>query len=129
MSCSDSLPDAAICTPTATGASSSAHGALLPEGVLHGRRLAELYTVEDADAGRPAADLERAARHGAVVAQAFRVAPTAARFWARSVLTALHDADGAGERLPLVLRDMSEHGRAEQALRGIGGALSRGVGS
>ena len=114
----DGLPDAAICMLDSDGRISSAHGALLPEGVLHGRRLAELYTAEDADAGRPAADLERAARHGAVVVQAFRVAPDGRRFWARSVLTALRDgdADGAVRGYSLVLRDMSDHGRAEQAL-------------
>lgn len=112
----DGLPDAALCMLDHDGRILSAHGALLPEGVLHGRRLAELYTVEDADAGRPAADLERAALHGAVVAQAFRVAPDGRRFWARSVLTALHDGDGAVRGYSLVLRDMSDHGRAEQAL-------------
>jgi PAS domain S-box-containing protein len=112
----DGLPDAAICMLDADGRIVGAHGALLPADGLLGRSLTDLYTAEDADGGRPADDLARAAREGAVVAQAFRVAPDGRRFWARSVLTALHDDAGALRGYSLVLRDMSEHGRAEQAL-------------
>lgn len=112
----EGLPDAALCMLDPDGRIVRAHGALLPEGVLHGRRLAELYTVEDADAGRPAADLTKAAQHGSVVTQAFRVAPDGRHFWARSVLSALRDDAGGVRGYSLVLRDMSDHGRAEQAL-------------
>lgn len=110
------LPDAALCMLDRDGRITDTHGALLPDGGLLGRTLAELYTVEDADAGRPAADLAQAAQDGTVVAQAFRVTPDGRHFWARSVLSALREDDDSLRGYSLVLRDMSEHGRAEQAL-------------
>jgi two-component system sensor kinase FixL len=113
----EGLPDAALCMLDRDGRIVSTHGALLPDGTLQGRTLADLYTVEDADAGRPAFDLERAALQDAVVAQAFRVAADGRHFWARSVLSAQRDDAGAVRGYALVLRDMSDHGRAEQALQ------------
>lgn len=110
------LPDAALCMIDRDGRIVSTHGALLPDRALLGHPLADLYTVEDADAGHPAADLDKATQHGAVVTQAFRVAPDGRHFWARAVLSALRDGDGSLRGFSLVLRDMSEHGRAEQAL-------------
>lgn len=110
------LPDAALCLIDRDGRITETHGALLPDGALRGRALAALYTVEDADAGRPAADLAQAAQRGEIVTQEFRVAPDGRHFWARVVLSALQDGDGAPRGYALVLRDMSEHGRAEQAL-------------
>ena len=46
-----------------------------------------------------------------------RVAPDGRRFWARAVLTALPGDCTGARRFGLVLRDMSEHGRAEAALQ------------
>jgi two-component system sensor kinase FixL len=113
----DGLPDAALCMLDRAGRVTSTHGALLLGGTLQGRTLADLYTVEDADGGRPASDLEHAAERGPVVAHGFRVAPDGRHFWARSMLRALRDDEGALCGYALVLRDMSEHGRAEQALQ------------
>lgn len=112
----DGLPDTALCMLDADGRIVGVHGALLAGDALPGRALADLYAVEDADAGRPASDLRRAAEQGTAIAQAFRMAPDGRRFWARSVLSALRADDGTLRGFSLVVRDMSEHGRAEQAL-------------
>lgn len=113
----EGLPDATLCMLDPSGRITSAHGALLAEDATCGRTLAELYPEEEAEAGVPAADLARAARDGTVATQAFRVDGQGRRFWARVVMTALRDDDGALRGYALVLRDMSEHGRAEEALQ------------
>lgn len=113
----DGLPDACLCLLDAHGRVLRAHGALLAGADPSGRPLADLYPEDERDAGRPAADLERASRDGRVKTQGWRIAPDGRRFWARVVLSALPGDRARTERFGLVLRDMSEHGRAEEALQ------------
>jgi len=114
----DGLRDTGFLTLDAEGRVTGAHGELVhaADAPAPGQ-IGDLYPREDVEARLPALDLARAARSGRLETQAWRIAPDGRRFWARSVLTPRRGADGALQGFYLVLRDTSEHGRAEQALQ------------
>lgn len=114
----DGLRDSGLLTLDAGGRVTAVHGALLEAvSAPAPRALADLYPPEEVEAGLPAVDLARTVREGRLETQAWRIAPDGRRFWARTVLTPLHDHDGALRGFALVVRDTSEHGRAERALQ------------
>lgn len=113
----DGLRDSGFVTLDLDGRVTGAHGALVAAGGTMPRALTELYPREDGEAGMPTLDLVRAAQSGRLETQGWRIAPDGRRFWARSVLTPLRDDAGSLQGFALVLRDTSEHGRAERALQ------------
>jgi two-component system sensor kinase FixL len=119
----DALPDTSLYLLDRDGRVTGGHGALFraagvgASATAPPAALASFYPAEEVAAGQPAHDLARAARAGRVEAQSFRVGPDGRRFWAHAVLSALCGDDGAPRGFALVLRDMSEHDRAAQALQ------------
>lgn len=89
-----------------------------------GQSVAHFYPPEDVQAGKPERLLREAAERGRVEDQGWRVRKDGSRFFARVILTALHDRDGRlvgyGKVTSDVTEAMSEAERdlrAERALR------------
>ena len=59
-----------------------------------GTHFSRFYSDEDLKAGRPWAELAEARRYGRAVDEGWRVRKGGDRFWARVVVTSLHDPEG-----------------------------------
>ncbi len=89
-----------------------------PEEII-GRSFEVFYRPEDVAAGKPADELETAARDGNYVDDGWRVRKDGTRFWAHVVITALHDEAGLRgfakvTRDDTAARAAAERGRAVQ---------------
>ena len=73
-----------------------------------GKHFSRFYVPEDLKAGKPWEDLATARRSGRSEAEGWRVKQNGARFWARTVLNALHDSDGHLRGFAKVTQDLSE---------------------
>jgi PAS domain S-box-containing protein len=82
-----------------------------------GRSFSIFYPPEDLAAGKPAWELEVAARDGRVEDEGWRVRKDGTRFWANVVITSLRDASGRLVGFAKVTRDLTERRRADEALR------------
>src|SRR6058998_2394410 len=82
-----------------------------------GQHFSRFFPPEAVAAGKPARLLAIAARDGRVQDEGWRVRKDGSRFWANSVMTALRDTEGLVIGFAKIIRDMTEHRRAEQALR------------
>ncbi|HEX8694608.1 MAG TPA: PAS domain-containing sensor histidine kinase [Longimicrobium sp.] len=82
-----------------------------------GRHFSTFYPPEDLAAGKPAWELEVAAREGRLEDEGWRVRKDGTLFWANVVITALHDASGALVGFAKVTRDLTDRRRAEEQLR------------
>jgi len=82
-----------------------------------GRHFSTFYQPEDLAAGKPAWELEVAAREGRLEDEGWRVRKDGTLFWANVVITALRDASGALVGFAKVTRDLTDRRRAEEALR------------
>lgn len=74
-----------------------------------------LYPEEEVAAGVPRAHQERAAREGRLLSEGWRVRRDGTRFWAETLLTALHDGRGRLRGFAKVTRDITERRRMERA--------------
>ncbi|HXT37713.1 MAG TPA: PAS domain S-box protein [Chloroflexota bacterium] len=102
---------------------------------LHGYEAAEvvgqpfscLYSPEDIERGKPARDLEAAARDGRLEEEGWRAGKDGLMFWAGVVITALHGENGALRGFGAVWHDLTQHRRAEaaQAQRAAGESVAR----
>jgi PAS domain S-box-containing protein len=72
------------------------------------------FTAEDALAGKPARELERAAREGRFEDEAWRVRKDGSRFWANVVISAVRDGSGQLVGFTKVTRDLTEQRRMEE---------------
>ncbi|MFJ7213916.1 PAS domain S-box protein [Amycolatopsis sp. NPDC098790] len=86
-------------------------------GEIIGQHFSVFYPPEDVAAGKPAGELEAAARDGRLEDEGWRVRKDGTRFWANVVITALFDDRHRLEGFGKVTRDMTERRAAEQALR------------
>jgi len=84
------------------------------ESEIVGRPLSIFYTPEDAAAGQPERELERARTEGRSVAEGWRVRKDGTRFWANSALTALRTDDGSVCGFVRLSRDDTEKRRAQE---------------
>ncbi|SEF23111.1 PAS domain S-box-containing protein [Amycolatopsis pretoriensis] len=82
-----------------------------------GQHFSVFYPPEDVAAGKPAWELEVAAREGRLEDEGWRVRQDGTRFWANVVITALFDERHRLEGFGKVARDMTERRAAEEALR------------
>jgi len=82
-----------------------------------GRHFSVFYPSEDLAAGKPARELEEAARTGRLEDYGWRVRKDGTRFWASVVITALYDELGALVGFAKVTRDLTEQRRETDALR------------
>jgi PAS domain S-box-containing protein len=80
-----------------------------------GRDVSVFFLPEDVAAGKPAAELARAAAEGRTEQEAWRVRKDGSCFWADVVVTALRDADGKLRGYAKVTRDFSERKTSQDA--------------
>ncbi len=71
------------------------------------------FTPEDVEAGKPARELEVAARDGRFEEETWRVKKDGSRFWANVVISAVHDASGQLIAFTKVTRDLTDRRKAE----------------
>jgi PAS domain S-box-containing protein len=82
-------------------------------GEIIGRHFSAFYEQHDIDAGRPWAELAVARDRGRVEDEAWRVRKDGTKFWARVIVTALHDADGGLRGFAKVTQDLTQRRHAE----------------
>jgi len=73
-----------------------------------GSHFSRFYSDEDIDAGRPWQELARARREGRAEDEGWRVRKGGERFWARVVVTALHDPEGRLRGFAKVTQDLTQ---------------------
>jgi PAS domain S-box-containing protein len=79
-----------------------------------GRHFSVFYPQSEIDAGKPALELEIAAREGRFEEEGIRLRKDGTAFWASVVLTAVRDDDGALVGYAKVTRDLTERRAAQQ---------------
>jgi PAS domain S-box-containing protein len=82
-----------------------------------GQHFSIFYTEEDIRAGKPARELEVAAREGRFEDYGWRLRKDGSRFWANVILTAIKDDTGTLIGFGKVTRDFTEKVLASEALR------------
>jgi PAS domain S-box-containing protein len=87
-----------------------------PEEAI-GKHFSIFYPPEDLAAGKPARDLQIAAKAGRVDDDEWRVRKDGTRFWANVLLAALRDDNGHLIGFAKITRDLSERRRSEKAMR------------
>jgi formate hydrogenlyase transcriptional activator len=81
-----------------------------------GKHFSRFFTQSDMERGHPNVMLVQAAERGRFEEEAWRVRKDGSRFWAHSVLTAIHDATGAVTGFAKVTGDRTDRKRAEEAV-------------
>lgn len=81
-----------------------------------GKNFSRFFTQADLKCGHPAAMLAQAAQRGRFEEEAWRVRGDGSRFWAHSVLTAIHGPTGEVTGFAKVTGDRTDHKRAEEAV-------------
>ncbi|NMO16240.1 PAS domain S-box protein [Pyxidicoccus fallax] len=116
----DGVTDYALCfldrfgRVTAWSAGAARLSGWTEEEVL-GRDADRLYPEDELAAGVPRAHRERAAREGRLLSEGWRRRRDGSRFWAETLLTALHDGRGRLQGFAEVTRDITERRRMERA--------------
>ena len=82
-----------------------------------GRKFSIFYGPDDLRDGKPAMELEVAAREGRIEDEGWRLRKDGTRFWANTVITALRNPDGSLRGFAKVTRDLSRQREAEERLR------------
>jgi PAS domain S-box-containing protein len=82
-----------------------------------GRHFASFYPPEDIASGKPAWELEVAAREGRIEDEGWRLRKDGSRFWANVVISAVRNNHGEVTGFSKVTRDLSERRNTEEALR------------
>ncbi|HYD40070.1 MAG TPA: PAS domain-containing sensor histidine kinase [Anaeromyxobacter sp.] len=80
-----------------------------------GRHFSTFYPTEDVLAGKPARELEEAARLGRFEDEGWRVRKDGSRFWANVIITALRDGRGVLRGFGKVTRDLTARREREEA--------------
>ena len=78
-----------------------------------GVHFSRFFTAEDVRAGKPARELESAAREGRFEDDAWRVRKDGSQFWANVVISAVRDGSGRLVGYTKVTRDLTERRRME----------------
>jgi PAS domain S-box-containing protein len=84
-------------------------------GEIIGRHFSNFYAKDEIEAGKPWAELAVARQNGRAQDEGWRVRKDGSRFWARVVVTALHDPEGRLHGFAKVTQDMTVH-RQSQAI-------------
>jgi PAS domain S-box-containing protein len=78
-----------------------------------GSHFSKFYSLEDVNAGKPDAELAMARVHGRAEDEGWRIRKNGSRFWARVVVTALHDSAGKLHGFAKVTQDLTQRRHAE----------------
>jgi PAS domain S-box-containing protein len=73
-----------------------------------GKHFSRFFIQEDVEGGKPWEELATARRYGRCEVEGWRVTKTGSRFWARVVITALHDPTGRLRGFAKVTQDLSQ---------------------
>ncbi|HXG52451.1 MAG TPA: PAS domain S-box protein [candidate division Zixibacteria bacterium] len=84
---------------------------------ITGKHYSLFFPPEDRDAGKPDEELKIVAAEGRLETEGWRVRKDGSRYWAHVITTALRDQGGRLNGYAKVIRDLTEHRRAEEALR------------
>ncbi|HEX7813193.1 MAG TPA: PAS domain S-box protein [Burkholderiales bacterium] len=79
-----------------------------------GKHFSMFYITEDLDSGKPSEQLATSRRTGRAEDEGWRVRKNGERFWARVILTALHDAEGRLRGFAKVTQDLSQRRHLQQ---------------
>ena len=82
-----------------------------------GRHFSVFYTEGDVKSGHPESELRTAASEGRHEEEGIRVRKDGSRFWASVIVAALRDENGNLRGFSMVVRDVTERKRSEEALR------------
>ncbi|NMG06996.1 hybrid sensor histidine kinase/response regulator [Brasilonema sp. UFV-L1] len=82
-----------------------------------GRHFSCFYTSEDIQLGKPEQELRIASLEGRFENEGWCIRKDKSRFWANTIITALHDESGQICGFSRVIRDITERKRNEEALR------------
>jgi PAS domain S-box-containing protein len=82
-----------------------------------GRHFSCFYPEEDVARGKPEQELQEALATGQCTDEGWRVRKDGSRFWARVVITPLHDKSGGLRGFAKVTRDITESMRAQERFR------------
>jgi PAS domain S-box-containing protein len=94
------------------------------ENEIIGQPLKVFYSADDVTHGVPANELERARAEGWAEAEALRVRQDGTQFWANFHITALKGDHDQTSGFLVVLRDVTERRRAQDALRQVNQTLA-----
>ncbi|HEX6766625.1 MAG TPA: PAS domain S-box protein, partial [Polyangiaceae bacterium] len=84
------------------------------EQEILGKHFSRFFPREDVENGKPARELEIAAREGRYEDEAWRVRKDGSRFWANVVINAVHDTTGNLIGFTKVTRDLTERKKSEE---------------
>ncbi len=87
------------------------------EAEILGQHSAIFFTPEDIAKGEPQKEIERATTTGRSMDDRWHKRKDGTRFWASGILTSMSDAKGRLRGFAKVMRDETEHRRAEEQLR------------
>jgi PAS domain S-box-containing protein len=82
-----------------------------------GEHFSVFFPEEDVKRGRPHRQLEEAEREGRFEEENWRVRKGGSRFWANTIITALHDDEGDLRGFSKVTQDITERKEAERLLK------------
>jgi len=78
-----------------------------------GKHFSRFYETEDVLAGKPWTELAMARDHGRAENEGWRIRKNGSRFWARVVVTSLHDAEGKPRGFAKVTQDLTQRQHAD----------------
>ena len=82
-----------------------------------GQHFSRFYPEEDVQRGKTQRELTSAAVEGRCEDEGWRVRKDGSKFWANTIITALHDESGILKGFSKITRDLTEHKRSAEALR------------
>ena len=82
-----------------------------------GKHFSCFYSEKDRNAGKPEAELKKAAAEGQFAGESWRFRKDGSRFWAEVIISALHNEDGSLRGFSKVTQDITGRKIAEDALR------------
>jgi PAS domain S-box-containing protein len=89
-----------------------------------GKHFSIFYPEQDVESGKPAWELDVAAKAGRVEDEGWRVRKDGSRFWANVVITALRDEQGALLGFAKITRDLTARREAEEQRRFLSAELA-----
>lgn len=87
------------------------------EAEVQGKNFEIFYTLEDRSAGLPAKLLEEAKQKGRTQTENWHIDKFDDKFWAKIIITAVHDQDGNTIGFVKITRDLSERVAAEKTIK------------
>jgi len=92
-----------------------------------GRHFSIFYDQEDIANKKPQVELEKASAEGTAEEEGWRLCKDGTRFWAKVVITALHDGRGKLTGFAKIIRNTSESRKAEEAFHKQAAVLEQQV--